>query len=109
MGLWIICNGTDGHRGCPTKERRFTANIMAGVNRAYLAKEGWGRGLRKDHKRADLCPGCLKIEAKLLEQDKAKAEERKRERDEVKKARLAAEPRKRKSSPSAASAPVPAT
>jgi len=106
MGTWVCCDGT-ADKGCPTNERRFTGNIVFQYNREHLATEGWGRGLRLGYKRRDLCPSCLKIERVLFEEAKAKTEAWKKERaerrkaawaekQEAKKAELAANPKPKK-------------
>jgi len=85
MGTWIYCNGTDDD-GCPTKEKRFTANVVFKYNREFAAKDGWGRGLRTNQKRRDLCPSCLAKEKELFAEQEAKAKARKAAREEKLKA-----------------------
>lgn len=131
QGIWIKCDGTssDQHPAAPFNhcpEKLFTANVYVRVNRANAAKEGWGRGLRKDRKRADHCPNCLSNEQQIEVNRKVDSEARKAKRDEehraakaAKKAAVAvaAAPKKSRmpkaapsaaSSPSAGSAPAPA-
>lgn len=126
LGMVITCNGTTlstdvtNCRCGPDKQpaQYQTANIMAGNTRAWMKKEGWGRGLRKGRKRCDLCPTHLKLEQELFAKEQADREAEKKRRDELKKAKFSAapspkKPRKRKgsassSSPSAECAPVPA-
>lgn len=129
MGVWIICNGTssDPHpeaefKSCP--EKRFTANIRADINRQAAAADGWGRGLRKNRKRADHCPTCMPKERAIETKRVADRAADRFNRDELKRAKLKAAPapsspspkKSRKSrsanpshSPSADTAPAPAT
>lgn len=118
QGMRIVCEGT-GDKGCPTNEKRFTANIVAKHNRAHWKKEGWGRGLRKGYKRRDLCPSCMPKERELFKKEQADTEAWKAQRAENRKAKLlekAAQPKKPRrkkddaptSSPSADCAPAPA-
>lgn len=114
QGMRIVCDGT-GDEGCPKNEKRFTANIVAKHNRAHHKKEGWGRGLRKGYKRRDLCPSCMPTERELFKKEQTDTEAWKAQRAENRKAKIlerAAQPkkpRKRKSSPSADSAPAAST
>lgn len=111
QGIAIHCD----FEGC--KESKFTGNILAKVNRAAASVEGWGRGLRKatktfaGTKRSDFCPPHMLIERELAAKEKAASDERKRQRDEARKARFAAKPpkkpRRKKSDATPASAPSP--
>src|SRR4051812_44176828 len=91
LGLVISCNGTDA-KGCPNNEKFQTALIMAGNTRAWLKGRGWGRGLRKGHKRRDLCPTCSPVELELVAQQKVDRAAEILRRDETKKAKVSATP-----------------
>lgn len=111
----VTCNGTAlsadvtnckaGEGGQPSEFR--TGNIIAKNVRAWLKKEPkWGRGLTKGRKRCDLCPEHLALEKKLVEEQRAAKEAKKKERDDKARARHAASIAAR-SSPLAASARAP--
>ncbi len=119
LGLIVRCNGA-GSEPCAWQEKFQTGNVMATRTRAWLKKEkGWGRGLLKGRKRLDLCPACMPHEQKALAKQQADWEAEKVRRDELRKAKFAAKPKKPRAkkaaspavigSPSEASAPAPAT
>jgi hypothetical protein len=94
MGLVINCNGTTD-KGCPHKEKFMTALIVVGNTRGWLKTQGWGRGLRKGHKRRDLCPKCMPVETKLHKEAKAAWQAEIKRREEKRKADKAARDAKR--------------
>lgn len=79
-GMVIRCDHWDRKFRCP--EQVQTAVILAGANRAHAAKLGWGRGLRKGHKRMDLCPKHMAEERTQFEVLKAEAAARRKAREE---------------------------
>lgn len=111
MGLVVKCNG----KGCT--EKFHTGNIMATHTRAWLAKQGWGRGLRAGTiyelgtKRNDYCPTCMPLEREALKNQKAEHEAEKARRKEARKAERGEAARKAKEQldamAAAASAPKP--
>lgn len=122
LGIILRCNGTN--KTCSLQLQ--TAQVQAKGIRTYAKSISWGRGLRKGHKRKDLCPDCLQLEKELHAKQQAEWEAEKARRDEMRKAKLkpkasktfaeaAPKARNRKPlseatpSPSAASAPAPAT
>lgn len=96
MGIWVCCDGTD-ETDCP--EKRFTANVLAKVNRNAAAQVGWGRGLRKDRKRRDQCPYHFKLEKFLIYQSQWRRAADKARHDEIKKAMFSSEPRPKRPRP----------
>lgn len=71
-----------------------TAQVQAAGIRVYAKTIGWGRGLLKGRKRFDLCPTCMPIERAAFAAKGVAWEAEKLRRDEVKKAKLSATPKK---------------
>jgi hypothetical protein len=118
-GIVISCNWARHNPNAKDcEEKSQTANLDTKANRAWAAKSGWGRGIRKGRKSYDLCPKHMKLERELHAKEQKEREAEKVRRDELKKAKFAGEPSPKKSrgskskrptvSPSAAPAPAPA-